>query len=94
VAAAGASFVSRTALARDACLPSVAPGLWGRRADERWTAAYQAVIARCQKGDLLLTTRDAQASSLRPCDFNRPVVHGSPTGEMACVFAGGRGELC
>ena len=64
-----------------------------RRADERWTAAYQAVIARCQKGDLLvLTTRDAQANSLRFCDFDRPVVHGSPTGETVCVFAGGRRE--
>lgn len=64
-----------------------------RRADERWAAAYQAVLARCQKGDLLvLTARDAQANSLRYCDFDRPIMHGPPTGETVCVFAGGRRE--
>jgi len=69
------------------------PDACRRRADERWTAAYQAVIARCQEGDLLvLAARDVQANSLRFCDFDRPVMHGSRTGETVCVFAGGRRE--
>lgn len=64
-----------------------------RLADDRWATAYQAVIARCQKGDMLvLTSRTAQESSLRYCDFDRPVVYGSPTNEMICVFMGGRRE--
>lgn len=64
-----------------------------RFADNRWTAAYQGVIARCQKGDVLvLDPRDAQANSLRYCDFDHPVVYRSPMSETICVFAGGRRE--
>jgi hypothetical protein len=63
-----------------------------KRADQ-WTAAFQAVIARCQEGDILvLATRNAQANMLRYCDFSRLIVQGSPTGETVCVFAGGKRE--
>ena len=55
---------------------------------ERWTHAFQAVMERCQKGDVLLLTRDAQRNGLRYCDFDRPVQFLS-TGNAVCVFAGG-----
>ncbi len=55
---------------------------------ERWTHAFQAVVERCQKGDVLLLTRDAQGYALRYCDFDRPVQF-MPTGNAVCVFAGG-----
>jgi len=64
-----------------------------RLADDRSTAAYQAVIARCQKSDVLvLDPRKAQANSLRYCDFDHPVVYRSPMSETIGVFAGGRRE--
>ncbi len=55
---------------------------------ERWTHAFQAVMERCQKGDMLLLTRDAQGNALRYCDFDRPVQF-LPTGHAVCSFAGG-----
>jgi len=55
---------------------------------ERWSHAFQAVMDRCQKGDVLLLTRDAQANALRYCDFDRPVQF-LPTGHAVCSFAGG-----
>jgi len=55
---------------------------------ERWTHAFQAVMERCQKGDVLLLTRDARGNALRYCDFDRPVQF-LPTGNAVCVFAGG-----
>jgi len=64
-----------------------------RLADGSWNAAYEAVIARCRKGDVLvLGPRDAQANSLRYCDFDHPVVYRSPMSETICVYAGGRRE--
>ena len=56
--------------------------------EERWAHAFQAVMERCQKGDVLLLTRDARASALRYCDFDRPVQF-LPTGNAICTFAGG-----
>jgi len=55
---------------------------------ERWTHAFQVVMERCQKGDVLLLTRDARGNALRYCDFERPVQF-LPTGNAVCVFAGG-----
>ena len=55
---------------------------------ERWATAFQAVMERCQKGDVLLLTRDAPANVLRYCDFDRPVQF-LPTGNAICTFAGG-----
>ncbi len=64
-----------------------------RLADGSWSAAYQALIARCQKGDVLvLDPRDAQANSLRYCDFDHPVIYRSPMSDTICVFVGGRRE--
>jgi len=54
---------------------------------ERWSHAFQAVMDRCQKGDVLLLTRDVQANALRYCDFDRPVQF-LPTGHAVCSFAG------
>ncbi len=55
---------------------------------ERWMHAFQAMVERCQKGDVLLLTRDARANALRYCDFDRPVQF-MPTGNVVCTFAGG-----
>ena len=55
---------------------------------DRWAHAFQAVMERCQKGDVLLLTRDARANALRYCDFDRPVQF-MPTGNVVCTFAGG-----
>lgn len=62
-------------------------------AEDRWTAATQAVLNRCQQGDILvLTARNAAANMLRYCDFDRPVLQTAPVGETVCTFAGGRRE--
>lgn len=62
-------------------------------AEDRWTAATQAVLGRCQHGDILvLAARNAAATMLRFCDFDRPVLQTSPVGETVCTFAGGRRE--
>ena len=64
-----------------------------RRAEDKWAAATQAVIGRCQQGDILaLAPRSTAVDMLRYCDFDRPVVQPSPTGETICTFAGGRRE--
>ena len=63
-------------------------------AEDRWNAAYEAVIGRWQQGDILvLAARNAAAKMLRYCDFDRPVLQTSPVGETVCTFAGGRREL-
>lgn len=62
-------------------------------AEDRWNATTQAVIGRCQQGDILvLAARNAAVSRLRYCDFDRPVLQPSPVGETVCTFVGGRRE--
>ena len=61
-----------------------------RLADERWTRAFQAVMARCQPGDVLvLPARDGDANIARYCEFDRAIVRHPPPGTTACIFAGG-----
>jgi hypothetical protein len=51
---------------------------------ESWTHAFQVMMERCQTGDVLLLTRDAQTNALRYCDFDHPVQF-MPTGNVVCT---------
>lgn len=65
-----------------------------RLADERWTRAFQAAMARCQPGDVLvLPARDGEANIARYCEFDRAIVRQPPPGSTACIFAGGVRDL-
>jgi len=55
---------------------------------ERWTHALQAMVERCQKGDVLLLTHDAWTNAVRYCDFDGPVQF-MPIGNVVCTFACG-----
>ena len=60
-----------------------------RAADEGWSRAFRAVLARCRKGDVLALTHDARVNALRLCDWDKPV-HFPPAGIGAvCTYAGG-----
>ena len=56
-----------------------------------WERAFQAVLARCRKGDVLVLTLHAQANALRLCDWDKPV-HFPPSGGVICTYAGGTRE--
>lgn len=76
-----------------------------RAADEQWSRAFRAMLARCRPrsappiapsatdresdGDVLALTHDARADALRLCDWDKPV-HFPPAGVGAvCTYAGG-----
>lgn len=58
----------------------------------QWESALQAVMARCQKGDVLELTHEAQRNATRFCDLNKPVHFLSPRG-VICTYAGGVREV-
>lgn len=73
-------------------LPDRVPPRAGRSAlasaDQRWERDFQAVMARCRKGNVLVLTHEARRIALRLCDWDRPV-HFLGIRLLICTYAGG-----